>query len=262
MSLARILCVFCLLASPAAARVITVTEGYYPRISVGPGDELLITGGKVGHLNAVGGLSTIHGGAIESTRITNGAEVVMDGASPQDNGQAWINLAAESGGSKITLHGYHFRMARQSLPNHSYHNIQAYLLDGTFTHLIVVLVGNSSLHRFELVKHDPAFLDPTRDWNFDLEDLNAVRNSFGNSDASIDTNFDGQIDLADLNLVRNHFGDIFYYTPDMEVSGVISPFGQSTVPEPSSSLLVLGCLSAWLMWRGLHGPSKSPTCRR
>lgn len=240
-------CVFCLLASPAAAELITISEGYYPQVNINNNRELIQTGGTIGYLNAVGGVSTIHGGAIESSRITNGATVVLDGTSMHGKSST-LSLHAEqgaTGGSTIYVHGYHFRMYSYGQGDHySRHQVEAYLLDGTFAYVALVRHGDMSLHHFELVKHDPVFLDPTRDWDFTLEDLNLIRNSFGESNSDIDTNFDGLINLADLNLVRNHFGDDFYYTPDMEFSGVIPPYSPSAVPEPSSFALTVLALCA------------------
>jgi hypothetical protein len=65
--------------------------------------------------------------------------------------------------------------------------------------------------------------DTDADGDVDLDDLNNVRNSFGESTGLGDTYpFDGDVDLDDLNAVRNNFG------------GSIA----STVPEPSSLALI------------------------
>lgn len=71
--------------------------------------------------------------------------------------------------------------------------------------------------------------DTDDDGDVDLEDLNNVRNQFGQSGESIlgDTlPFDGAVDLTDLNNVRNHFG------------------ATSAVPEPPAALLCIAALTA------------------
>jgi len=71
--------------------------------------------------------------------------------------------------------------------------------------------------------------DTDGDGDVDLEDLNNVRNHFGQSGEPVlgDTlPFDGAVDLADLNNVRNHFG------------------ATSAVPEPPTALLCIAALSA------------------
>jgi hypothetical protein len=73
--------------------------------------------------------------------------------------------------------------------------------------------------------------DTDADGDVDLEDLNNVRNHFG-EDGGGDTNRDGIVDLIDLNNVRNYFGD-----------GTTPKF----VPEPSTgTIAVLTCLSGIL----------------
>lgn len=68
--------------------------------------------------------------------------------------------------------------------------------------------------------------DTDGDGDVDLDDLNAVRNHFGEAGDPVpgDTSpFDGDVDLDDLNAVRNNFGDVF---GDGQV-----------VPEPATWLL-------------------------
>jgi hypothetical protein len=68
--------------------------------------------------------------------------------------------------------------------------------------------------------------DANQDGVVDLEDLNAVRNHFGESGVEVagDTNGDGLVDLVDLNNVRNHFGE---------------SANPASVPEPSGLILTL-----------------------
>jgi hypothetical protein len=71
--------------------------------------------------------------------------------------------------------------------------------------------------------------DTNDDGVVDLDDLNAVRNHFGQSGDPVagDTfPFDGDVDLDDLNAVRNNFGTV----------------GSTLVPEPGSRALALTTL--------------------
>jgi hypothetical protein len=72
---------------------------------------------------------------------------------------------------------------------------------------------------------DPLPGDTNGDQMVDLEDLNNVRNHFGEAGNGIlgDTApFDGIVNLEDLNAVRNHFGEI----------------APAPVPEPASWILL------------------------
>jgi hypothetical protein len=79
--------------------------------------------------------------------------------------------------------------------------------------------------------------DTNADGRVDLEDLNNVRNHFGEAGPGIpgDADGNGQVTLVDLNLVRNHFG---------------SAAGSAAVPEPSSlGLLVAATACAASLFR-------------
>lgn len=72
------------------------------------------------------------------------------------------------------------------------------------------------------------FPDDDDDGQVDLDDLNNVRNHFGETGPNLIGDMglrDGVVDLNDLNYVRNHFG--------LEMEGAAS------VPEPSSLALVI-----------------------
>lgn len=58
--------------------------------------------------------------------------------------------------------------------------------------------------------------DANGDCRVDLEDLNAVRNTFGERGLGLagDANIDGVVDLSDLNDVRNHFGESSQPVPE------------------------------------------------
>ncbi len=76
--------------------------------------------------------------------------------------------------------------------------------------------------------------DTNSDGRVDLEDLNNVRNSFGQAGDPVlgDTPpFDGQVNLDDLNAVRNNFGTV----------------QANAVPEPNAGLLA-ALFAAVLLW--------------
>jgi hypothetical protein len=88
---------------------------------------------------------------------------------------------------------------------------------------------------WELISNVPTVAgDVDRNGVVDLEDLNAVRNRFGQfypDEMLGDANLDGKVDLDDLNAVRNNFG------------------ASTAVPEPSSfATMAIGAV-AWLAWR-------------
>lgn len=77
------------------------------------------------------------------------------------------------------------------------------------------------------------FGDVNADGIVGIQDLNAVRNSFGNS-ADGDVDGDGQTGIADLNFVRNEFGQ----------------GGTRLVAEPSSiAIAAMAVMSAFAVWR-------------
>lgn len=91
---------------------------------------------------------------------------------------------------------------------------------------------------------EPVPGDTNGDRIVDLEDLNNVRNHFGESGAGVvgDTlPFDGMVDLEDLNAVRNHFGDV----------------APSTVPEPNAITLFAMTAVALFCFRSRFHNSES-----
>lgn len=98
-----------------------------------------------------------------------------------------------------------------------------------------LLIGDNSIP-------EPTPGDTNGDGIVDLDDLNNVRNHFGESGAGVvgDTSpFNGTVDLDDLNNVRNNFG-------------TVTPAG---VPEPSSGVVLLVGAVAVLMTFQLASPS-------
>lgn len=83
--------------------------------------------------------------------------------------------------------------------------------------------------------------DTDFDEDVDLEDLNAVRNHFGETGRFVvgDTSpYDGVVDLADLNAVRNHFGT-----------------APNPVPEPSTLALFSVAIVGAALWRRHTSPA-------
>ena len=79
--------------------------------------------------------------------------------------------------------------------------------------------------------NEPCWVNQTIN-TVDIDELNLVRNGFGNTSSSInwrragDVDYDDDIDLDDLNMVRNHFGENGFWQ--------WTPPAPSTVPEPSA----------------------------
>lgn len=235
----RVLVVLALLASPAAAELITISEGVYDRINLNPDRELLMTGGRIEYLHNIGGKADINGGVI----VLGVAKPAIDGSEtkPDITFTGGAASVLSSYGATVKIHGYHFWMSHGRVTNSSAsYNIQGFMLDGGYGGAGLIRFGSWYDSHFEVITHEPTFLDPDRDWDFDLEDLNFLRNNFGATTDEGDTNFDGMIDLADLNLVRNHFGEGVGMLPEYQFSGVINLNPDtSAVPEPASLLLGL-----------------------
>lgn len=284
-------CVLCLLVSPAAAEIITVEDGQsFERINLTTGRELVVNGGDVELVNNLGSLVTINGGAVGdiTTNMFNdengGHEprVVVTGYS-----QAFgINTDGPSIGNldngHVVLHGYSFRVLVDPLPSKGSAVFgYGWLLDGSYVDFSATfkdVFNRRNGQSVTLVKHDPVFVDPTGDWEFDLTDLNVIRNNFGSSgeQSTGDTNFDGVVDLGDLNLVRNKFGLGYGDMPaEWEYSGDVptnvrhrwTPDMPIPVPEPSTLLLMLlgFCALAgiplrrrWCSFRRHQLPLRSP----
>lgn len=254
-------CCVLLLASPAAAEIITVEEGdSFDRINLTTGRELVVNGGEVELVNNLGSLVTINGGAVggvvtDMFNDANGGHVpnVVVAGYEQAFG---INVDGPHISNRtfghVVLHGYSFRVLVDPAPSRSSVAFgYGWLLDGSYVDFHISfrdVFAQRNDQSITLVKHDPAFVDPTGDWQFDLTDLNVIRNNFGSSGEG-DTNFDGVVDLVDLNLVRNKFG-LGYpdaMPPEWEYSGDVptnirhrwTPDMPIPVPEPSTLLLTL-----------------------
>ena len=250
-----------------SAEVITVEDGdSFDQIEVTAGRELVVNGGHVETVNNLGSVVTINGGRVEST-VTDEFNDENGGHTPksvitgydQQFGQ-WQNsgpVIENLGSADAEIHGYNFRVyVDPGSSQSSTVNGVGWLLDGTIVDFKLTFRNARNLNDWQsatLVKHDPVFVDPTGDWNFDLSDLNVIRNNFGSSgeQADGDTNFDGLIDLADLNLVRNKFGLGYgLWPPEWEYSGDVpsyvrhrwTPDMPIPVPEPSTFFLAATAL--------------------
>lgn len=255
---ARLCFCACLLsASPAVAETITVNDGEsYDRINVVPGRELVMNGGHVELVNNYGGVTTVNGGTtglIDSKSHPTGGDAYVTVNGYQHNSIGQHRLLLESQSAQIEIHGYSFRADAYGVDSNTIAEVHGWLLDGSYVEIRYRRRGSpAESNTLRLVRHDPAFIDPDGDWDFDLEDLNTLRNKFGLSGDG-DTNFDGVIDLADLNIVRNKFGagyDQQGRPAEWEYSGEIplNPGGQwypnNPVPEPSAMALALFSLAS------------------
>ena len=255
-------CLVCL-ASPALAEVITVRDGdSYDRLNIVPGRELVMDGGRVGLVNNFGGLSTINDGLVGSiesrgTKVdeqTVPSKLVVNGFDNPATDQLHVMMR---GDTSTEIHGYNFRVSGYGMDSGSSFQIKGWMLDGRFVEFTLGRTGFAGHQQATLVTHEPKFVDPDGDWDFDLTDLNTIRNNFGlrqSDQKSGDTNFDGVVDLEDLNVVRDHFGgyDQQGWPVEWEFSGdlplgIIGEFpAPIAVPEPSSfitaAVLGLGVL--------------------
>jgi len=239
-----------LLASPAAAELITISEGHYPRVNLNAERELLFTGGSIEFLNNVGGVATIDGGTLTGTfetrsrSIRGGTTYFLGSGTPHI--QKFESEADQPGlVNRTIVEGKYFRVSggndRTSL------GIEGVMLDGSFLHLSFLAIARPQyrdLNYLEFITHPELVTDPTGDGLFNLEDLNVVRNNFGaQADRSSgDIDGDGTVGLGDLNHVRDNFSTANYvfYGPEHEFSGVWN-FSPQSVPEPST--LILGLLA-------------------
>lgn len=240
----RVSCLLCLLASTAAAELITISEGHYDRVNVPEGRELLFTGGSIEYLNTNGGAATIDGGELTGifdtgSRVTWGGTVKFLSSGHIESFESVVDGAQHGRVNNVIFEGLQFRVVRGPDANSaSSIGIQGVMLDGTPLQMSLFRVGNRSLHHVEFIDHPELIYDPTGDAMFDLEDLNIIRNNFGAQGGREqgDTDGDGQVGLSDLNIARNQFGNSWSRGPDYIFSGVWD-FSPQAVPEPSTMLL-------------------------
>lgn len=219
-----------LMATSVGAEQIVLGPGeHLDSLRLGPNKSLLLEGGTIGYLDNVGGLAEIDSGMLfETARVGRNAELRIKGINSNLlNGVMRVETMTGSDPASIILEGYNFRYYTPGISS-GYHAIQGWLLDHSF--IRIDLFRRGLMDHFELITH-PGNVDADGDYDFDLSDLNAVRNNFGNEGPE-DIDGNGVVDLGDLNYVRNYFG--FGYVgmePEYEFSGVIPT--PRPVPEPN-----------------------------
>jgi hypothetical protein len=271
--LARSLCALLLLASPAAALDIyedlTLTEGNYPggpikvygsasltiagnpitaRIELYDNASLDVQGGDIRGAIEVHGANHVRQTAGEITRI----DVLTREATSYEllGGYFGTTLqGAFAGDHRVTIDFDRYTSAPDRIGAPGMF-VQAYASEPFVRTgpgglpVIGSLVSAGEFEAFSQVVMGEWLLsvpggvlgDATRDGLVDLDDLNAVRNNFGRTDAGslLDGDampYDGRVDLDDLNRVRNAFGN------------------SHPVPEPATlALMALAC-PLLLTWR-------------
>ena len=265
-----VLCACCaLVGAPVSAEVVTITEGHYDRLNVGVGKELHLLGGTVDFLNVVGGVAIIDGGFLtadvfdERSRVGRGGTVRFLGSNMQgrtgDGGSVqyldtMANQPGDSSINSIYFEGLQFRVLQPSrtILSSTPIQIEGLLLDGNFLRMTIYAKGSPDFYHIEFTTH-PGDFDPDGDWDFDINDLNLIRNNFGSPGdfEAGDIDHNGLIDIADLNVVRNRFGDGFQMPSDLTFSGVLTlppPEANEFVPEPSTIALAATTLLIAAAW--------------
>lgn len=99
---------------------------------------------------------------------------------------------------------------------------------------------DGSRPRWNVIYAGESMMDIGIDGMIGIDELNAVRNTFGSDAAAGDFDLSGEVGVGDLNLVRNHFGSSYFPVRN----------DASAVPEPST--LVLLSISAVLLLQIRH----------
>jgi hypothetical protein len=217
--LARVLILAALLAIPCRAELLVQDGDYYPFLE--GFDDIRITGGRVDLLLIGGNSLTIEGGSIGEIQDGGNAPIIFRtgnfqlDTTPVDffdipflvfDVYSLTSSPLGEGGTRIDYSAW--------FVDHSYGEFTA-IFDKTSWVPDVDVIYN---------EHPPG--DAQGDGMVNLQDMNLVRNDFGQDDNPVyDPNSDGVIDLADLNSVRNNFGADY--------------LGESRiVPEPSTGGLL------------------------
>lgn len=189
------------------------------------GGTLEVIGGRIKRLEVAESRSdrlvNIRGGEVGGSPVADENIVLYGGAVAIYGGIVRGAIyRPESPGASIDIHGLEF----ETFSTGTSTSVNAWLLDLNYIAVAAFRPedGDPTAFPLNLVEH-PGRVDATGDFFFDLNDLNAVRNTFGETGPA-DMNEDGIVDLLDLNRVRNRFG--FGFPPDA-----------APVPEPTTLLL-------------------------
>lgn len=207
-------------------------------------DGLLMTGGQVDQALFWGnGPYEIEGGSIGPITLESG-DVYFSGGTPTR-----VVRSERHGGGQITrieFDGYYFRYFDQGLRARNTYLVEGWLSDGSFIHMDIinnVEYDTSSLPTiFNIVPSIPPEGDVDGNWAVDLEDLNIIRNSFGDP-----------YTLDDLNATRNNFG-VGAFTLDLNSANVHEVF-TNPVPEPAAFKIVFMIVGSMVLIYFFRGDS-------
>lgn len=230
----------CLLCSLCSAETIVQDGDYFP--SLFTRDSLTMTGGTIDRLFFVGPQADVSGGYIRGVQLEEGVLNLTGG------GVQGITRKDDvgSGAATINLHGYYFQVYDRGLNEYNSYRVQGWLLDWTFVDFSIV----NNLGRFTrfLPNHFITYAsegvagDTNGDWQVDVQDMNLVRNTFGNIGDG-DVTKDGHVGIDDLNVIRNGFGGGTFTLMSDYPDQTTEYFYSGAVPEPSAIALLAVTLS-------------------
>lgn len=194
----------------------------------GPQTRVVIEGGAFEHVVVQDAIVELRGGLIGGGSwipiVQRGGRVeVWGGALKPTLADPFRQSIDRNAGGAVVLHGFGFQIDPYK-PGSFLTFARGWLADRSYVELAISRMSDEPLAWYPITSElvgDP--FDPDRDGDFDVDDMNLVRNNFGGSEG--DLNGDGTVDISELNTVRNLFG---------------SSLGQfRPVPEPPAALLVV-----------------------
>lgn len=211
-----------LIARNCAAQTI-IQDGDYESELIVLESSLLMTGGQVDRAILWGnGPYEIEGGTLGRTDLESG-DLYVRGGNIDD-----IARTQRGGGSAtaITFEGHYFRVRDRGLREYNTYVVEGWLADGSFMSIDLVNTFEYPTRNlpvnFNIVPSSPPEGDVTQDWRIDLEDLNLIRNQFGEPGYDLDT----------LNRARNNFGHGEFTLTENYYEVTSNP-----VPEPEWGIL-------------------------